>query len=189
MKNFIKENFALVVGISLPLLLIAFFFVASRAPQEFIDNPLYDVIFATNYNMNWVDNPWNIDIKNNKLKIYYNENKKRNYSKPQIYIFNHKTLQANLVDIDFDNIVDGVVIDSEIDEISKNKLLTEAQSPDGYRLEYHYGHSGRGLIGELFSYRSRYRNRYALIKESRVIPLKAQHNIYQAHFIAWIDHE
>ena len=189
MKTFLKENFALVVGISLPILLIVFFFIASRAPQELVPDPKYSVIFAANYNVNWTGRPWVIEVKNNKIRIRHKETENRGYSKPQIYIFNHQTLKANLVDIDFDNIVDGVVSDHQLDLLNKNKFITNAQSPDGYRLEYHYGHSGRGLIGELFAYRSRHRNRYALIKDSRVIPLKAQHNIYQAHFIAWIDHE
>ena len=189
MKTFIKENFALVIGISLPILLIIFFFIASRAPQELVPDPQYNVIFASNYNTNWTGKPWIIDVKQGKLRIRHKEKESRSYNKPQIYVFNHQTLQANLVDIDFENIVDGVVSDPELDKLNKHKLNTNAQSPDGYRLEYHYGHSGRGLIGELFAYRSRHRNRYALIKESRVIPLKAQHNIYQAHFIAWIDHE
>jgi hypothetical protein len=46
MKNFIKQNIVLAVGISLPLLLVALFILASILPAYFVEAPRYDVVFS-----------------------------------------------------------------------------------------------------------------------------------------------
>lgn len=46
MKKFIKENIVLVLGISLPLALVALFALAGIVPQYFVDDPKYDFIFS-----------------------------------------------------------------------------------------------------------------------------------------------
>ncbi len=192
MQKFIKENFALIVGVSLPLILIAVFFIASRAPQELTDDPLYSVVFATNYNPNWSEHPWRIEIEDDQLQIRHREKIDQNrhyYNKPQIYVFDHKSKQADLLDIDYENIVDGYVVDSVLEKFNTNNFIAKQTSPDGYRLEYDYSSSSRGLMGEIFGFGRRYRNSYVLKKNSHTIPLKTPHRVHQAHFIAWIDHE
>ena len=192
MQKFLKENFALVIGVCLPLILIAFFFLASRAPRELADDPKYSVVFATNYNPNWTDHLWRIEIENDKLRIRHNakaDKDRHYYNKPQIYVFDHKVLQANLLDFDYENITDGYVTDSTLDEFNANRFIIKQTSPDGYRLEYDYNSSNRGLMGEIFGFGRRYRNSYVLKKGTYAIPLKTPHRVHQAHFIAWIDNE
>jgi hypothetical protein len=46
MKKFIKENCVLVVGISLPLMVVIFFLLASYLPTIFVENPRYDFLFS-----------------------------------------------------------------------------------------------------------------------------------------------
>ena len=46
-KRFFKENFVLVVGLALPVLLIVGFMLASSLPQVLSDPPKYDLVFAT----------------------------------------------------------------------------------------------------------------------------------------------
>ena len=50
MQKLLKENFALVIGVSLPLILIAVFFLASRTPHNIADDPKFSLVFASNYN-------------------------------------------------------------------------------------------------------------------------------------------
>lgn len=192
MQKFLKENFALIIGVSLPLILIAIFFIASRAPQEFADDPLYSLVFATNYNPNWSNYPWRIEIEDNQLRIRHSENvdqKRHYYNKPQIYVFDHEIKQADLLDIDYEIIIDGYVGDPALKKFNNKIFITKQTSPDGYRLEYDYNSSSRGLMGEIFGFGRRYRNSYVLKKNSYTIPLKTPHRVHQAHFIAWIDHE
>jgi hypothetical protein len=46
-KSFFKENFVLVVGLALPVLLILGFMLASSLPQVLSDPPKYDLVFST----------------------------------------------------------------------------------------------------------------------------------------------
>jgi len=46
MYKFIKDNIVLMLGISLPLLLVAFFMVASALPNYLIADPKYDFFFS-----------------------------------------------------------------------------------------------------------------------------------------------
>lgn len=46
MYKFIKENIVLMLGISLPILLVAFFMIASSLPKYLVADPKYDLLFS-----------------------------------------------------------------------------------------------------------------------------------------------
>ena len=46
-QSFFKKNFVLIVGLTLPVLLIVGFLVASNLPESLSDPPKYDLVFAT----------------------------------------------------------------------------------------------------------------------------------------------
>ncbi|MDP5021155.1 MAG: hypothetical protein NWP91_05440 [Rickettsiaceae bacterium] len=46
MKNFIKDNIVLIFGISLPIILVIIFILASTLPKYFVATPQYDFIFS-----------------------------------------------------------------------------------------------------------------------------------------------
>lgn len=46
MKKFIKDNYVLVIGICLPVLLVIFFMLASFLPNLFVDDPRHDFLFS-----------------------------------------------------------------------------------------------------------------------------------------------
>ena len=48
MNKFIKDNIVLVLGISLPLLLVALFALASTLPALFVEDPKHDFVFSDN---------------------------------------------------------------------------------------------------------------------------------------------
>src|SRR5689334_16179425 len=45
-KQFLKDNFALIVGLALPVLLMAGFLVVANLPSTLADPPKYDLVFA-----------------------------------------------------------------------------------------------------------------------------------------------
>jgi hypothetical protein len=47
MKNFIKENLVLVIGLTLPLLIILLFFVATVIPKSMGTPSQYEMLFTT----------------------------------------------------------------------------------------------------------------------------------------------
>lgn len=190
MKRFLKENIALTAGIALPLVLMVFFFIAGRTATVAVDDPRHDAIFAVNYNDGYPNQPWRISVDGGKLTILFqpgpNDGGAPYYNKPQIYRFNHKTLRAELVDINFDNIVDGKVSDPDIDALNGRKLDTSPDSPDGYRFDYHYRSSGGGIAGDLFGFGRNQGSSYAMKKGPRAIMVEGPQPYYQAKFLAWI---
>src|SRR3982751_2417606 len=46
-KKVLKDNFVLVVGLTLPVLLMVGFMVASNIPRSLANPPQYDLVFAT----------------------------------------------------------------------------------------------------------------------------------------------
>lgn len=45
-KNFVKENLVLLIGLILPLLLIVLFFVATVIPKSMATPPQYEMLFT-----------------------------------------------------------------------------------------------------------------------------------------------
>lgn len=188
MKGFLKQNFVLVVGIALPVVLMAFFYIAGRISVAGIDPPQYDAVFAVNYIEHGPNQPYKIGIDNGNLVIRCNpkdDETGRHYKKPQIYVFDHVAHDARLLDIDFDNVEDGLVKDPDIDVLNQKRLIPDPTSPDGYHFEHPSRSSGVGLVRGLFGM-ARYRNDYVLKNGARVVAVKGPQRSRQAHFIAWI---
>lgn len=185
LNRFVHENYALLVGITLPLALMLLFFIAGRTATVTVADPQYDVVYATNY----YDHPnqiFDLRVTDNKLVINVRPDKNGDYyNMPTIYIFDHKTMTSRRIDIDFKNIVDGKVVDSDLDDLNKKTLSTANESPDGYRFEYNSRSGHGGLAGELFGFGRRYGNTYILKNGPRSISLDADQAVYNGRFLAW----
>lgn len=187
MKQFLKDNFVLFVGIALPLVLVLLFFLAGQFSKQTVADPQYDAVFALDYYPNNVGNPYSISVDNGNIVIKKNEMDDKNQphiQKPRLYIFDHKTLQTRALEINLDNLVNGVVLDHDLTALNEKTIIAGEVAPDGYRFDYHY-RSGGGLFGELFG-GYRYRSNYVLRKDNRTIPLEGPHSYYQAHIVGWV---
>lgn len=188
MSRFLRENYALVAGIVLPLVLIAVFFAAGRLSVMDIADPQYDAVFAVNYSPRAVNNPFVLTTDGGKLIIRRtappDERRFRNRADPVLYLFDHRTNRARRIDIDFANVIGGRVSDPDLAALNKTGLITDPVAPDGYAFEYNA--SGRhGLFAEMFGGR-RHRSRYVLRNGARTIPIAGPENFYAAHFIGWV---
>jgi hypothetical protein len=188
--EFLKRNYALVMGVALPLVLIAVFFLAGKASVMTVPDPQYDAVFATGYSGHGARNRFRISTDEGKLSIRVRPPKKgarpryQNQRDPVIYVFDHKTLYAKKIDIDFDNIVDGKVKDPDLDALSRKRLSVGPISPDGYVFERNTSR-GNGLFAGLFGSR-RSRAYQVLRKGARRVPVVGGQSIYSAHFIGWV---
>jgi hypothetical protein len=188
MKSFLKTNIVLVVGVALPLLLMAFFYLAQRASVAGIDPPGYDAVIAVDYHDRWTDYPYRIGVDEGKLVVRYRPGaggKSEDRRAPRLYVVDHATHDARALDIDFGSVEDGAVTDPDIDALNRNRLIPDPTSPDGYRFERLSRSSGGGLVGGLFGF-GRHRSGYALKKGARVVPINGSSDWGQAQFIAWI---
>jgi hypothetical protein len=189
MKNFIKENLVLVIGLTLPLLLIVLFFVATVIPKSMGTPPQYEMLFTTmKYDyQNKPDYLLGFSVKNKHLmvKAKKNDGKNNNYNTKKLMAYDAKTESAREIAIDTSKFADDTEV---ILEVTKDMTIDNAStSPDGYSLEGpNYGSSG--LLGGLFG--GGYNNSgYRLRKGSVGYKVSNAQNDYyynQVQFVGWI---
>ncbi len=86
MLKFVKENIVLVLGVTLPLLLVILFVLASAVPAMFVDNPRYDCLF-------WDGDHGQLrfEVVNQKLQIKYTPNQYAGQTTPILYRYSAAT--------------------------------------------------------------------------------------------------
>ncbi len=154
LKNFIKENFVLAVGLTLPMLLILAFMVFSSLPQTLSDPPKYDMVFSSmEYsNNNSLPVTLNLVVKDGTLKAQYVKVNQPSYNGwRKLYLYEAKTQTVRELPFGFPEDMDQITgTREETVEATKNmRLDTRLQSPDGYELSYD-GYSRSGLFNEVF---------------------------------------
>lgn len=155
-KSFIKNNFVLIVGLALPVLLMLGFMVASSLPSVIADPPKYDLIFTV---PNGSANNLPIALKltvgsDGVLRAQYTRNPRENYyynSWKKLYLYEARTQKVRELPLPYPADMDKITgTTEELVETTKHlKLDTTLESPDGYSLSYD-GYSRSGLVGELF---------------------------------------
>lgn len=192
MKKFIKENLVLAIGLTLPLLLIVLFFVATVIPKSMATPPQYEMLFTTvHYDyQNASDYQFDFSVKDHQLmvKAKKSDEKNRNYNAKKLMAYDGKTETVREVSFDTDKAgaaaANGEVV---LDETKTMQVDTASTSPDGYVLEGpNYG--GGGLVGGMFG--GGYRNSAYWLTKGGVaykVP-NAQQNYYynQMQFVGWV---
>lgn len=190
MKNFIKENLVLVIGLALPVLLIVLFFAATVIPKSFGTPPQYEMLFTTvKYDyQNKPDYMLDFNVKNNQLMVKAKKNEdKNNYGSnlKKLMAYDGKTETVREISIDTSKFTDGMEL--VLEETKSLTIDTSAVSPDGYTLEGpNYG--GSGLVSGLFG--GGYRNSGFRLKKGSVgykVPnQQADYYYNQLQFVGWI---
>lgn len=189
MKNFIKENLVLVIGLALPVLLIVLFFVATVIPKMYSTPPQYEVLFSVqDYGyQNKPDYTIDFKVKNQQLMVNAKKTDDKNnyYNSKKLMAYDAKTEVMREISIDASQFADGAEI--LLAETKSMTIDTAMVAPDGYLMEnQHYGNSG--LIGGLFGGGGR-NNGYRLKKGSVGYKINTLQNNYyydQLHFIGWV---
>ena len=189
MKNWIKENLVLVIGLTLPLLLIVLFFVATVIPKMTGTPPQYEVLFSVQdyTGQNKQDYIVDFKVKDKQLMIKTKKADDKNYSynSKKLMAYDAKTEVMREITIDDSKFSDGAEI--LLEETKNMTIDTAMQAPDGYMLE-NQGYSGTGLFGGIFG--GGYRNHgYRLKKDNVGYKINMQQNNYyydQLSFIGWV---
>jgi len=192
MKNWIKENLVLVIGLALPVLLIVLFFVATVIPKSMGVPPQYEMLFST-VKYDYQNKPeYVIDfkVKDKKLMVTAkkNDDKNNNYYSKRLMAYDGKTETVREIKLDEAKIGGAAKSGEVILEETKDLTVdTNNTSPDGFVLDSpSYG--GGGLLGGLFG--GGYHNSGYRLKKGNTgykIP-NAQPDYYtgQLQFIGWI---
>lgn len=191
-KNFIKENFVLIVGLALPVLLIALFFVASVLPKSMAVPPQHEMLFTTT-RYDYQNPPsHNIDffVKDGALTARVSKGTAQppqNYIK-RLMVYDGKTQSVREIPYNISEV--GEVPDgSEIIFSAFNNLKVDGSSkaPDGYEFDNSNSYGGGFLMHGLFG--GGYRQGFRVTKGavSFKIPENANSDYgFDIRFIGWI---
>lgn len=190
MKAFLKENTVLVAGISLPLILTIFFFVATTLDKSSTEDPTQKILYmgSSDNNYYYYNRAYSVIIKNKKAYLSYappanNQNRNHNAT-PNVYLFDPVENKAEL--IDFPDIEEGEEKQEIlIEELSNLRFSPNNMSSDGYIFERSYRRSGN-LMTEMFGggYRGGKRS-FVLRKEAKAVSVPNTTG-YNARFIGWV---
>lgn len=155
-RSFVKDNFVLVIGLALPVLLMFGFIVASSIPSVVTDPPKYDLVFTV-LNSNSTHLPITLKLtvaQDGTLKAQYTRNPGENYnysSWKKLYLYEARTQKVRELPLPYPADMEKITDTTEeiVDATRKFKLDTTLESPDGYSLSYD-GYSRSGLVGDLF---------------------------------------
>ena len=158
--KFIKENPVLSMGIFLPIILMAVFFVSAHLPKSTENAPKYDFIFQhKQYQHNQSDDyRVSYTVKNGKISasaILLDEKEKKRSSRYIEKIFRYDVKKEQSIEI---VPVVTKISDTEysvtLPSISNVSLSTSLESPDGYTFR-NQRYNNSGLFGEIFGFRKR----------------------------------
>jgi hypothetical protein len=190
LKNFIKENFVLVTGLALPVLLVVLFFVASVVPRALIAPPQYEMLFMEP--LYGSSSPYDVDfiVKDGVLKarVWKVTQSGAMLTRKKLMVYDGKT--QNVREIPYDVSKIGDVPDKTeivLDEFKNMKVDGHRKAPDGYEFE-NYGYSSGGIVGDLFGggYHS---GAPRVTKGSAAFKIPINDNNYYGYdiqFIGWI---
>lgn len=197
MLKFIRENPTIAFGLGLPLLLVVVFLLISGLPALLVDDPQYDVLYATEYNN--YPNGVQISVIDEKVQVVY-QGTTQVYTATRIWRYSSKT--GALKEVGY-TIPPGLTLAGqaprvaetvsqttviEVPDLQGLRVDSSSIAPDGYEFSAGRNRYSGNVFDGLF-YSSRYGNEAVLTKNGRQVRLPNSNNQYygySAHFIGWV---
>jgi hypothetical protein len=156
-RRFFSENFVLIVGLPLPVLLMIGFMVFATLPQAVSDPPRYDLVFSTSdFNAGQGNLPVSVNfvVRDGKLHAQYVAyNPPGSYGNPwrKLYRYDAATQKVRQLSFGYPQDMNDITgTREEIVAATQDLTLdTTLEAPDGYQLSYE-GYSRSGLFNDLF---------------------------------------
>ncbi len=192
LKNFVKDNLVLVIGLSLPMLLIVLFFLATVVPKSMGTPPQYEMLFTT-MRYEYQDAPnYQLDflVKDHRLMVRAkkNDEKYRSNNSKKLMAYDGKTETVREIAFDLSKIAESATNGEVVLDETKNMAIDPSStSPDGYVLEGP-NYAGSGLLLGLFG-GGYHGNGYRIKKGSvgyQVHNPQQDYYYNQVQFIGWI---
>lgn len=156
-KRFFKENFVLIVGLTLPVLLMIGFMIFATLPQKLSDPPGYDLVFSTSgFNSAGGNLPVSVNfvVRDGKLMAQYVAyDPPGNYGNQwrNLYLYESGTGTVRQLTFGYPQGMENITGTREdlVEATQGLTLDTTLEAPDGYQLSYD-GYSRSGLFNDLF---------------------------------------
>ena len=193
LKNFLKENFVLVAGLALPVVLIAVFLLATVLPKSMSVPPQYSLLFQMDqYGSTATPFITELFVGDGHLRARLKKAVPNNYNTKKLYMYDAKTQSVREISYSVPQVTPEPVDGTEvlIPETEKYILNGQMTAPDGYTFRpADTGHSG--LINEIFV-GGGYRSKYFLTKGNvswKLPDTTGQPSYYNINFLGWIVEE
>ena len=180
-----KDHLLLAIGVSLPLLVILLFILATTIPKLLVAPPQHDLLFTSYVSSYPSEEPVrvNLDVYEGRARarIYRNQGAQVT----RLFLLDHRTSSVREIPISIpsqaETLEDGAEI--RIPELEPLQLDPSFKAPDGYEFRGP-DYQGGGIVPELLGMRRRRRGTIA--KGGSVIPLPADLPYYSVHFLGWV---
>jgi len=188
MRSFLARHLFVVLGVSLPLMLIFIVLGLQWSSRWNVESPTTPVLYADRGSAYQLRH-YTADVEAGRLTIDYRAPKTgQSRWDPDIELALYDPRDASLQRFRLDaphNAEPGAVESIDLpEELRVRDWSNRPVSPDGFRFEIRRGNSG-GLLGGLFGY-SRGRTRFALSRDGAVFPVPGQAGyVLDDVFIAW----
>jgi len=191
MKNFLRKNLMIVVSVSLPLLVVIFFALASVLPGLYSTPPAHDLLLSLRGRDTSKTSKvkLNLIVREGRLKAVVSKAEKSNYdNNPRLFRFDHLSGNVSEVIIPLPEKISKFSKESEISipELEGLKVSEALEAPDGY--EFRGRRGGAGIITELFGGR-RSRTDVSISKNGAIVRVRLPTSDYwynDVHFVGWI---
>jgi hypothetical protein len=180
-----KDNLLIIMGVSLPLLVVLLFVLATTVPKLLVAPPQHDFLFTSYVSAypNVAPVRVNIDVFQGRARarIYRNQGSQIT----RLFLLDHGTSNLREIPISIPDQAETLENGTEIriPELEALRLDPSLTAPDGYEFRGP-GYRGGGLVPELLGMR---RHRRATISRGGAVislPLDLPH--YSVHFLGWV---
>jgi hypothetical protein len=174
-SRFVRDNAFIVAAVALPVLVGAFFVVASAIPRWTVPTPTFDLVLRVGRPYDSVPGKVVIDfnVRDGRVEAIVRPAPPQGYTQPWGLLYvDHATMAVREIPLDLPtSLAPGeesrtVVIEG----LSNVTVSAQTTAPDGYKLESSTSGSP-GIVGDLFGI-GRYRQSAALVNRGRVIRLE-----------------
>ena len=191
--RFLRDNVFLVAAVTLPIVVVAFFLLATAIPRWTVPPPAYDLLIsASDYNQANRRITVDFGVRDGKVEATFRPLPAGGYGQPaRLFLWDHTTTSIREIAIELpDNLVEGDPPRAvPVDALAGHQALALVTAPDGYQLQ-NRSQRGPGIVGELFGMH-RYNSEASLENRGRVIPIELPgqfQNIYSPglNAVAWL---
>ncbi len=180
-----KDNLLMLIGISLPLLVILLFLLATTLPRVLVAPPQHDFLF-TSYVSAYPKVPAagvTIDVYQGRARARLYRNQGSQVTK--LFLFDHETSNVREIPISIPGEAEALENGTEIriPEVEGLQLDPSLRAPDGYEFRGPQ-YSGGGIFSELLGMRRR--RRATIVKGGSVTPLPLDPPAYSVNFLGWV---
>ena len=172
--RFLRDNAFLVAAVSLPLVVVAFFLVASIVPRWLVPTPTHDLLLRADGSYGQSRSQVLVDfhVRDGRLEATVRAlADNMSLQPPVLFLVDHATMTAREITVDLpasmaENDPPKTFV---VEALAGRQVLAQPTAPDGYQLEER-NQGGPGLVGDVFGM-NRYDRRHAIVNRGRVVTI------------------